>query len=108
MTRSELITTLKAKFPGLTVQDVEDAVKALIHAVSDTVAGGGRVEIRGFGVFYRSYRPPRTGRNPKNGDSVAVPAKATPRFKPGKELRQCVDFDAAEKQKSPVEANGGR
>ena len=50
-----------------------------------------RVEIRGFGTFALNYRPPRVGRNPKTGERVDVPAKYTPHFKPGKELRERVD-----------------
>ena len=54
------------------------------------LAQGERIEIRGFGSFSLHYRPPRLGRNPKTGDSVALPAKHVPHFKPGKELRERV------------------
>ena len=54
------------------------------------LASGERIEIRGFGSFSLHYRPPRRGRNPKTGDSVALPGKHVPHFKPGKELREKV------------------
>jgi integration host factor subunit beta len=54
---------------------------------------GQRIEIRGFGSFGISYRPPRTGRNPKSGENVAVPEKFVPHFKAGRELRERVDAE---------------
>lgn len=91
MTRSELIEALAARFPQLTVQDAEVAVKELLDAISDALINGQRIEIRGFGSFSLNYRPPRTGRNPKTGERVEVAAKYVPHFKPGKELRDRVD-----------------
>jgi integration host factor subunit beta len=52
---------------------------------------GRRIEIRGFGSFQINYRPPRTGRNPKSGQTVQVPEKFVPHFKAGRELRERVD-----------------
>lgn len=96
MTRSELIEALAARFPQLTVQDAEVAVKELLEAISDALIKGQRIEVRGFGSFSLNYRPPRTGRNPKTGERVEVAAKYVPHFKPGKELRDRVDAaDAA-------------
>ncbi len=91
MTRSELIDALAARFPQLTAQDAEVAVKELLDAVTGALIQGQRVEIRGFGSFSLTYRPPRTARNPKTGEKVDVPAKYVPHFKPGKELRDRVD-----------------
>ncbi len=48
-------------------------------------------EVRGFGSFSLNYRPPRTGRNPKTGEKVAVLGNYAPHFKAGKELRECVE-----------------
>lgn len=73
--------------PQLLAKDVELAVKVLLDAMSATLSGGERIEIRGFGSFALNYRPPRQGRNPKTGEKVEVPAKYRPHFKPGKELR---------------------
>ena len=59
--------------------------------MADALAAGDRIEIRGFGSFCLHYRAPRTGRNPKTGDSVDLAAKYVPHFKPGKELRDQVN-----------------
>lgn len=90
MTRSELVATLARRFPQLTVQDADVAVKEILGAVSDTLVNGDRVEIRGFGSFSLNYRSPRIGRNPKSGEKVSVPGKWSPHFKAGKELRELV------------------
>jgi integration host factor subunit beta len=91
MTRSELVTQLAARFPQLVVKDADYAVKMILDALTEALAHGQRIEIRGFGSFSLNYRPPRTGRNPKSGERVAVPEKYVPHFKAGKELREKVD-----------------
>lgn len=91
MTRSELIQKLADQFPQLTAKDAELALKEMLDAIGEALAQGQRVEIRGFGSFALNYRPPRTGRNPKTGEPVKVPAKYVPHFKPGKELRERID-----------------
>lgn len=88
MTKSELIEVLAAKQPQLEYRDVELAVKELLEQMSGALASGQRIEVRGFGSFSLHYRPPRVGRNPKTGESVRVPDKYVPHFKPGKELRE--------------------
>ncbi|CAG4883421.1 integration host factor (IHF), DNA-binding protein, beta subunit [Georgfuchsia toluolica] len=92
MTKSELITLLAARYPQLAAKDADFAVKVILDALTDALAQGGRIEIRGFGSFSLNYRPPRLGRNPKSGEKVRVPAKYVPHFKPGKELRERVDL----------------
>ena len=87
MTRSELIAALAAQFSQLPPQDVDTAVRVLLQTMCDTLAKGGRIEIRGFGSFTLHRRPPRMGRNPKTGDKVDLEGKYVPHFKPGKELR---------------------
>ena len=87
MTKSELIEILSRRQPHLKSDDVDLAVKSLLEMMGGALAQGERIEIRGFGSFSLHYRPPRLGRNPKTGDSVALPAKHVPHFKPGKELR---------------------
>lgn len=91
MTKSDLIERLSARQPRLSTRDADDAVKTMLDAMSDGLAQGHRIEIRGFGSFALSYRPPRLGRNPKSGDRVQVPAKHVPHFKAGKEMRERVD-----------------
>ncbi len=91
MTKSELIEALARKQSHLKYRDVELAVKGLLEQMSQALATGQRIEIRGFGSFSLHYRPPRIGRNPKTGDSVQLPGKYVPHFKPGKELRERVN-----------------
>ncbi len=90
MTKSELIEILSQRQRHLKLEDVEMGVRSLLEMMSASLANGGRIEIRGFGSFSLHYRPPRTGRNPKTGDAVALPGKHVPHFKPGKELRERV------------------
>jgi integration host factor subunit beta len=92
MTKSELIALIAKHFPKLVAKDAELSVKVIIDAMSDNLAIGERIEIRGFGSFSLNYRPPRLGRNPKTGSKVQVPEKYVPHFKAGKELRELVDF----------------
>ena len=91
MTRSDLVEALAERFGQLTHRDAEFAVKALLEAMSDALARGHRIELRGFGSFTISHRPPRMGRNPRSGEQVAIPEKRVPHFKPGKALREAVD-----------------
>lgn len=91
MIRSELITTLAEKFPALKKDDAEACVATILDAIASQISKDGRVEIRGFGSFQLNQRPARTGRNPKTGEKVSVPAKPAPHFKAGKELRDRVD-----------------
>lgn len=95
MTKSDLIDCLAMKQKHLASNDVELAVKSVLEQMSHSLANGERIEIRGFGSFSLHYRPARMGRNPKTGDSVALPGKHVPHFKPGKELRERVNNSAA-------------
>jgi len=91
MTKSELIERIAAKQPQLSIKDIELAVKAVLEHMSQTLASGERIEIRGFGSFSLHYREPRQGRNPKTGDTVELAGKHVPHFKPGKEMRERVN-----------------
>ncbi len=91
MTKSELIEKLAEKQHQLAYKDVELAIKTMLDHMGNTLSNGERIEIRGFGSFSLHYRPPRTGRNPKTGDSVQLAAKYVPHFKPGKEMRERVN-----------------
>jgi integration host factor subunit beta len=94
MTKSELIEILTRRQGHLKADDVDLAVKNLLEMMSNALTQGERIEIRGFGSFSLHFRPPRLGRNPKTGDSVALPGKHVPHFKPGKELRDRVNTGA--------------
>ena len=91
MTKSELIEVIAREQSHLAYRDVELAVKCMIEQMSHALSTGDRIEIRGFGSFSLHYRPPRMGRNPKTGDSVALSGKYVPHLKPGKELRERVN-----------------
>ena len=99
MTKSELIEMISRKqqhLPSkLPTKDVELAVKHLLDLMSDSLANGQRIEIRGFGSFSLHFRPPRIGRNPKTGESMALSGKYVPHFKPGKYLRERVNASRA-------------
>ena len=92
MTKSELNNQLVKRFPKLPVRDTDFAVKSILDTMSQSLADGQRIEIRGFGSFSLTQRPARVGRNPKSGEQVVVPKKRVPHFKPGKELRERVDL----------------
>lgn len=91
MTKSELIERLINRHEDLSVKDVELAIKTMLDHMTDSLAQGERIEIRGFGSFSLHFRAPRVGRNPKTGESVELDAKHVPHFKPGKELREQVN-----------------
>ncbi len=91
MTKSDLIAKLAARYPQLIFKDAAEAVKAILSAMSATLVKGKRIEIRGFGSFGINRRQPRTARNPKTGEKVAVPEKCVPHFKAGKELKARAD-----------------
>ena len=88
MIKSELVQIVAARNPHLYHRDVENIVNAVLDEITDALAAGNRVELRGFGAFSTRDRDARTGRNPRTGDSVDVDAKRVPHFKPGKELRE--------------------
>ncbi|MFL0809004.1 MAG: integration host factor subunit beta [Agarilytica sp.] len=91
MTKSELIERIAARQDQLSAKDIELAVKLVLEYMSQALASGERIEIRGFGSFSLHYRAPRVGRNPKTGESVQLEGKYVPHFKPGKEMRDRVN-----------------
>ncbi len=91
VTKSELIERVAGKQAQLSSKDVELAIKTIIEEMSQALATGGRIEIRGFGSFSLHFREARVGRNPKTGESVELEGKHVPHFKPGKELRERVN-----------------
>src|SRR4029077_20953628 len=95
MTKSELIARLAARNPHLYQRDVERIVATVFDEISKALASGHRVELRGFGAFSVKKRDPRTGRNPRTGEQVAVASKRVPYFKTGKDLRDRLNKEAA-------------
>ncbi|MEH3105972.1 MAG: integration host factor subunit beta [Sphingomonas fennica] len=94
MIRSELVARLQNEYPDLTSREVEQVVALIFSAITDRLASGGRVELRGFGTFSTRARIARTGRNPRTGQPVDVAAKRVPYFKPGKEMRTRLNVEA--------------
>jgi integration host factor subunit beta len=87
MIRSELIQKIADNNPHLYQRDVEKIVNTIFDEITDALAAGNRVELRGFGAFSVKQRDSRTGRNPRTGEAVAVDEKYVPFFKTGKLLR---------------------
>jgi integration host factor subunit beta len=87
MIRSELIQKIADDNPHLYQRDVEKIVNTVFEEITDALAAGHRVELRGFGAFSVKQRDSRTGRNPRTGEAVAVDEKFVPFFKTGKLLR---------------------
>jgi integration host factor subunit beta len=93
MIRSELLQALAKDNPELRAEDVEQIVDTFFDEIAGRLASGGRVELRGFGAFSTREREARKGRNPRTGESVSVPGKRVPYFKPGKEMRARLNSD---------------
>ena len=92
MTKAELVEKVSAQI-NLTKKQTEVVVNTVFQSITESLAQGKKVELRGFGSFRVRSRNARIGRNPKSGDRVDVPAKKVPFFKAGKELRELVDGD---------------
>lgn len=92
MTKADLVELVAAQV-HLTKKDTEVVVDTILASIAKALASqdDGKVELRGFGSFRTRQRRARQGRNPQSGESVQVPPKRIPFFKPGKELRQLID-----------------
>jgi integration host factor subunit beta len=92
MTKADLVEQVaEAIGPGVTKKDCALVVDAFLNAVKQAMAEGQNIEIRGFGTFKVRPRKSRVARNPRTGDSVEVPTRAVPVFKPSKQLRLRVE-----------------
>ncbi|MEQ1930472.1 MAG: integration host factor subunit beta [Parvularculaceae bacterium] len=94
MIKSELVQKLAEENPNLFHRDIEKIVSVVFQEISDSLARGERVELRGFGAFSVKSRPARVGRNPRSGEPVRIDAKTAPFFKAGKELRDRLNGEA--------------
>jgi integration host factor subunit beta len=88
MLKSELVLKLAKRHPELRSHEIEKIVNAILDTITETLARGDRVELRGFGTFSVKKRDARTGRNPRTGEAISVTVKVVPVFKTGKEMRQ--------------------
>jgi DNA-binding protein HU-beta len=86
LNKAELVEKI-AKRTSLTKQQSEDVIDAALEVITKSVAKGDEVKLVGFGTFSRAVRKARTGRNPKTGTKVEIPAAKVPKFKPGKDFR---------------------
>lgn len=91
MTKSGLIQAVAQRFSHLRTTDIEIVVNTIFDAMTEALRVGDRIEIRGFGSFSVRHRRSRTGRNPKTGNTIAVPEKRVPFFTVGHELRERVN-----------------
>lgn len=90
MTKAELVEEV-AKSSNLSKKDAEVVVQTVLDSIVESLKRGEKIELRGFGSFRIRNRLARQGRNPKTGETVKVPAKRVPYFKPGKELRELIN-----------------
>ena len=90
MTKAELVEEIARK-ASLTRKHSEVIVDSVFSSIIEALQEGDKIELRGFGSFRVRHRASRTGRNPKTGEGVLVPAKKVPYFKPGKELRELIN-----------------
>jgi integration host factor subunit beta len=88
MIKSELVQRIADRNPHLYLRDVEKIVNAILEEITNALARGDRVELRGFGAFSVKQRDARLGRNPRTGEHVSVDGKSVPFFKTGKEMRE--------------------
>jgi len=91
MTKSDLIEQAAEKAKNFTAKDVEIIVNSIFDSMTESLAKGDKIEIRGFGSFKVKKRAARKGRNPKTGQSIDVPEKKVPFFKIGKELKEMMN-----------------
>jgi len=91
MTKSELVTQVAQRLPSITLKDAEIIVDTLLESMTDALAQGDGIEIRGFGSLKVKDRPEREGRNPRTGESVRIPAKKSLHFRIGKQLHERIN-----------------
>ena len=91
MIKSELVQIVAARNPHLYHRDVENIVNAVLDEITDALAAGNRVELRGFGAFSVKNRPSRSGRNPRTGETIKIKKAKVPKFRPGKALKDAVN-----------------
>lgn len=103
MIKSQIINQLAQELPDIPERDVMLSANSLLEFMSDALANGERIEVRGFGSFTLHYRASRNAHNPKTGAKVITQPKSTPHFKPGKELKERVD---ASKAQYPIQHHG--
>ncbi len=100
MTKSDLIERVAHRLPHISKKDTEIVVNTIFDSMTEALRRSDRIEIRGFGSFQVKIREAREGRNPKTGEEVKIPAKRTPFFKVGKELKERIDAPGRAKREA--------
>ncbi|HIF26756.1 MAG TPA: HU family DNA-binding protein [Micavibrio sp.] len=90
MNKQELVTEV-AKKADLPKTKAQAAVEAIFDSIKMTLKKGGEVRLVGFGTFTVAKRAATTGRNPRTGEKINIPASKQPKFKAGKELKEAVN-----------------
>lgn len=90
MNKTDLIKNVSAQIEGATQKDVAVIVDTALETIVNTVASGEKVSLVGFGTFETTERAARTGRNPQTGETLAIPASKSPKFKAGKAFKDTV------------------
>lgn len=96
MKKSDLVEAISAK-TGVAKAQAQTIIEDVFELISDALASGDKIDLRGFGTFSTRDSAARTGRNPQTGETIQIPARRVPGFKPGKELRDRVNDAAAKK-----------
>ncbi|CCH50383.1 HU family DNA-binding protein [Pseudodesulfovibrio piezophilus] len=89
MTKAELVAKIADK-NGSSKAQAEASMNAILDTIKDELAAGSKITLTGFGTFSVSERKARTGRNPRTGDEIKIPACKVAQFKPGKVLKEAV------------------
>ena len=90
MTKTELISAVAEK-TGVSKKDTEKTVNAVLDTISETLAKGDKIAFVGFGTFETRKRAAKTGKNPRTGETLSIPASTIPAFKAGKTLKEAVN-----------------
>ncbi len=90
MNKNDLVSTV-ADSAGMSKADAAKAVDGVFDAISGALSGGGEVRVVGFGTFSVANRKATTGRNPRTGEAIQIPASKQPKFKAGKGLKEAVN-----------------
>ena len=90
MNKNDLVAAVASR-SGLSKADTAKAVDGVFDSISSSLSGGTEVRLVGFGTFSVSRRAATTGRNPRTGERIQIPASNQPKFKAGKALKSAVN-----------------
>ena len=91
MNKQELVKSATSKIEGATQKDVAIVLDSILESIKEELVSGGKVQLMGFGSFETVERAARTGRNPKTGEDMTIPASKAPKFKAGKALKDSIN-----------------